>query len=478
MKLAILLIFTLYSVNALASNVFDELPASINSNARYVFYSHGFIVEGDNPTPQHPTWGTYDFPAILETLSELDAIIIAEHRAKNTDPFEHAKKLQHQVEHLIETGVPATNISLVGFSRGGFITAIASSYIANNDINYLILAACTSSLATQSDVILQGNIFSIYETSDTVGSCEKVVQHSGDKVTSFEEISISTGLEHGAFYRPIKAWVEPLNNWLEQKSEKVAYSIPRSELVELQEPISKRIYPLYIKLPRSYRSNKSQHYPVIYLTDAPYTFPIVSGATRFPMNSGTMEEAIIVGISYSKGSKGVSSRVRDFTPAQASDWKLETGGAKAHLRFIRKTLIPFVESNYRAAPEHRTYVGNSLGGLFGAYVLFTAPETFSGYVLGSPSVWFNDNELLAMNAQKPKNETKVYLSVGSLETPKFGEQQNMVRGARLLAEKINAVDSSHLILNFKTIEGASHAIAFPTTAIHGLDWIHANTNLH
>ncbi|MDO6561055.1 alpha/beta hydrolase family protein [Paraglaciecola chathamensis] len=67
-------------------------------------------------------------PAILETLSELDAIIIAEHRAKNTDPFEHAKKLQHQVEHLIEKGVPATNISLVGFSRGGFITAIASSY--------------------------------------------------------------------------------------------------------------------------------------------------------------------------------------------------------------------------------------------------------------------------------------------------------------------------------------------------------------
>ena len=85
MKLAILLIFTLYSVNALASNVFDELPASINSNARYVFYSHGLIVEGLDTTPEHPSWGTYDFPAILETFSKLDAFIIAEHRAKNTD---------------------------------------------------------------------------------------------------------------------------------------------------------------------------------------------------------------------------------------------------------------------------------------------------------------------------------------------------------------------------------------------------------
>tara|TARA_R110000744_G_scaffold157711_5_gene273639 strand:- start:400 stop:822 length:423 start_codon:yes stop_codon:yes gene_type:complete len=135
-------------------------------------------------------------------------------------------------------------------------------------------------------------------------------------------------------------------------------------------------------------------------------------------------------------------------------------------------VFPYIESNYRAHTKHRTYVGNSLGGLFGAYVLFTAPETFSGYVLGSPSVWFNDNELLAMNVQKPKNETKVYLSVGSLETPKFGEQQNMVRGARLLAEKINAGASENVKLNFKIIEGATHSTAFPTTSIQGLDWIY------
>nr|WP_254700791.1 alpha/beta hydrolase-fold protein [Paraglaciecola mesophila] len=259
-----------------------------------------------------------------------------------------------------------------------------------------------------------------------------------------------------------------------KKTEKFAYTIPRSEVVELEEPISKRVYPLFIKLPRSYRSHKSKHYPVIYLTDAPYSFPLVSGATRFPMNSSTMEEAIIVGISYAKGSKGAASRIRDFTPSKASDWKLETGGAKAHLSFIQDIVFPYMESNYRAHSKHRTYVGNSLGGLFGAYILITAPDTFSSYVLGSPSVWFNDNELLAMNVQRPKNETKVYLSVGSLETPKFGEQQDMVRGAQLLAEKIDAVDSSHLLLNFKIIDGASHATAFPTTSIQGLDWIYGN----
>ena len=472
MNLAILFIFVLYCVNAVASGVYNEVPVSIDPNARYVFYSHGLIVEGLDTTPEHPSWGTYDFPAILETFSKLDAFIIAEHRAKNTDPFEHAKKLQHQVQYLIKNGVSPSNITLVGFSRGGFITAITSSYLANSDINYVILAACTSSLATHNDVILQGNIFSIYETSDTVGSCKKVIQRSGDKVASFEEISISTGLAHGAFYRPYNAWVEPLKKWLDKEPEKVAYTIPRSEVVELEEPISKRVYPLFIKLPRSYRTNKSKHYPVIYLTDAPYSFPLVSGATRFPMNSGTMEEAIIAGISYSKGSKGASSRVRDFTPSKAKDWKLHTGEAKAHLTFIQDIVFPYIESNYRAAPEHRTYVGNSLGGLFGAYVLFTAPETFSAYVLGSPSVWFINHYLLSLSMQSPEHKTKVYLSVGSLESPEFGEREDMVKGAQLLADKITAGASENVKLNFKIIEGATHYTAFPTTSIQGLDWIY------
>ena len=249
------------------------------------------------------------------------------------------------------------------------------------------------------------------------------------------------------------------------------YQIPRSSVIELTEPETSRVYPVFIQLPKSYKKHPEKIYPVIYLTDAPYTFPIVAGATRFPMNSGNMQEAIIVAISYEKGSRGSNSRIRDYTPNKAQSWKKQTGNAQNHALFLKNTVLPFIQSNYRASSTQKTYIGNSLGGLFGATILFTMPDLFNNYIIGSPSVWFNSNAVLALEAHKPKVPIKVYISVGAKETLSFGEGQNMVEGAKQLTQKINALSSDNIELKSVVIEGASHATAFPTTAIQGLDWV-------
>lgn len=211
---------------------------------------------------------------------------------------------------------------------------------------------------------------------------------------------------------------------------------------------------------------------MIYLTDAHYSFPVVSGATRFPVNSGAMEPAIIVGVSYSKGSEGPSSRVRDFTPIKAEGWKYQTGGASGHATFIRTVVFSYIEKNYRASNERRTFVGNSLGGLLGAYILLTEPDMFSSYVIGSPSVWFESNFILSVPAKAPSGPISVYLSVGELETPSSGEQQDMLSGAKALNDKLLALKRKEMSLMFVTIPNATHETAFPTTAIQGLSWIY------
>ncbi|CCQ10649.1 IroE protein [Pseudoalteromonas luteoviolacea B = ATCC 29581] len=250
------------------------------------------------------------------------------------------------------------------------------------------------------------------------------------------------------------------------------YELPRSSVIEIAEKSSGRVYPLFIQLPPSYEANTDQTYPVIYLTDAHYSFPIVSGAMRFPMNNGVMQHAIIVAVSYEKGSAGASSRIRDYTPTSAKAWKQQTGNAQGHMAFIRETVMPFIESQYRASKTDRTFVGNSLGGLFGTYILFTEPDLFSSYILGSPSVWFDDRAILNTSFAKPQTKIKVYLSVGEYETPAFGEGQDMVAGAMQLRDKIAAYRSEYIEINFSIISGASHATAFPTTAIQGLDWVY------
>lgn len=200
----------------LASTIHSDFPASIDPDGIYVFYSHGAIVEGGDPKPKHPKWGIYDFPAIKRDLAGSGFEVIASHRPQKTDPAKYAKTLVGQVNKLLDAGIEPNRISLLGFSKGGYISALASSEI-DDAINVILLAACGKRVKNSPDIRLHGNFLSIYETSDSVGSCKKLADNSPGLV-SFEEISISTGLSHGAFYRPVEDWMKPVKDWIQAKA--------------------------------------------------------------------------------------------------------------------------------------------------------------------------------------------------------------------------------------------------------------------
>nr|WP_269468650.1 alpha/beta hydrolase-fold protein [Alteromonas sp. ASW11-130] len=249
------------------------------------------------------------------------------------------------------------------------------------------------------------------------------------------------------------------------------FEIPRSHIIEIKDPDSYRVYPLFIKLPRSYDNRKDKSYPVIYLTDAWYSFQIVSGATRFPMNTGKMQEAIIVGISYSRGARGSASRIRDYTHTEDPSWKFQTGKANQHISFIEKSVFPFIEKKYRVNGS-RTFVGNSLGGLLGAYILFTKPDMFNNYVLGSPSVWYKDNDILKIKTEPNLNKHKVFIAVGANETIELDSpHHDMVKGAKKLESKLVGGLFPNTEVKLLVIQEANHETAFPTTAIQGLYWL-------
>ncbi len=86
--------------------------------------------------------------------------------------------------------------------------------------------------------------------------------------------------------------------------------------------------------------------------------------------------------------------------------------------------------------------------------------------------------LLQQPVVKSNRNKRIFISVGERETPDFGEGQNMVAAAERLAEKLQSLSktskesaSSPYQIHFSVIRGASHATAFPTAAIQGLDWL-------
>jgi len=251
-----------------------------------------------------------------------------------------------------------------------------------------------------------------------------------------------------------------------------AFEIPRSDTVELADKSNGRIYPLYIKLPKSYKNNPDKVYPVIYTMDGSYSFQIISGATRYPMNAGFMREAIIVAIGYAKGESGMASRIRDFTPVYAKSWRRETGQAKAHMEFINSAVFGYIENEYRASNTDRTFVGNSLGGLLGAYIIYNQADMFASYIIGSPSMWFNNHYLLSQAVGVINKPIKVYISVGALERPEHASRYDMVAGAKSLADILTRGKADKVTVKLSVVDGAHHDTAFPTAAIQGLDWIY------
>jgi hypothetical protein len=197
-----------------AVELYTQFPSVIHADETYVIYSHGLIVEGDDPTPTSAKYGVYEFPGIKQALFEGGGFnLIAVQRPKNVEFDSHVSTLESWVRRLLDAGVKPSRITLVGFSRGGQLTAFASGHLASKGINTAILAICSEGdFGVDPPLALGGNFLSIYETSDTLGSCAKLAQRS--HLASFKEVSIWTGRGHGAFFQPLPEWLRPLKEWI------------------------------------------------------------------------------------------------------------------------------------------------------------------------------------------------------------------------------------------------------------------------
>lgn len=257
-----------------------------------------------------------------------------------------------------------------------------------------------------------------------------------------------------------------------------AFVIPNSSKHKIVSQILGRTYEVYVKTPRGYddEENSDRAYPVIYLNDGPYTFQVASGSTHLPMNSERFDQAILVGISFAEGEPGMHSRVRDFTPALDASWETyETGGAPSYLRFLEEEVIAFVEKEFRADPNQRTLSGQSLGGSFGAWVLFERPDIFANYILTSPSLWFKNRLIFDLEAAYAEKEddldATVYFAVGGRETMGDGMTHPMVSQLVEFTDLLRSRCYPNLRLKTEIIPDAIHETTFPQGFMRGTQWL-------
>lgn len=267
------------------------------------------------------------------------------------------------------------------------------------------------------------------------------------------------------------------------------YVLEGTEVQSIRARALGRDYELYVSLPASYGQTQ-RRYPVVFVTDAPYAFPLLRSIGRRVSDQGErLEDFILIGLSYAKGDDPVRSRNRDYTPTDIVAKKTRNAGqgdgpygqAEPYRRFIADEVFPFVARTYRADMNRKVYIGHSYGGLLGIHMLLTAPTMFDRYVLGSPSLWFDKQSMFdaerAYAASRKDIPAKVLMLVGSFETvprrpsgPRFNTRNDLVRDAQAFEKQLKSHRYPGLTVRSEVVADEDHLTVFPAIATRGLLW--------
>jgi predicted alpha/beta superfamily hydrolase len=227
----------------------------------------------------------------------------------------------------------------------------------------------------------------------------------------------------------------------------------------------------------------------LYVLDADLCFGGVVETTRLMHQLyGELPPILVVGIAYGGDDPMLQSQLRnrDFTPTSTAEYEgmiaqmgsplpegRRLGGAGAFLAFLREEVQPFVQTKFGVGGDDAILFGSSLGGLFALWAFLTAPGAFAGTIAVSPSIWWDDEMLFAVERGMDAADIKagLFLAVGEQE-----ESPNIPMLARF--KLVSNVDRMHaalaaraypsLRLASETIAGESHTSVIVPALTRGL----------
>lgn len=241
----------------------------------------------------------------------------------------------------------------------------------------------------------------------------------------------------------------------------------------------------------------------LYVVDGDLVFGVAAELARVLMAVEAFPPLHVVGIGYDAGYQDfLKRRTADLTPplgaegvaalgALAATIGVEhNGGADAFLAFLVEVLRPELAARHpQTAGGEQVLFGHSLGGLFAAHALLTAPDAFDGFIVSSPSLWWDGFSILqklpafAARLQALARRPAVFVDVGGHEQdlptsvpPGFPvtleEAQAQIRNARMVdaardfAEAVARAGIERL--RHVAFAEEDHTSVAPPAVLHGL----------
>ncbi|MCB4771679.1 alpha/beta hydrolase [Ancylobacter sp. Lp-2] len=240
-------------------------------------------------------------------------------------------------------------------------------------------------------------------------------------------------------------------------------------------------YRIFLALPKG--PAPPAGFPVLYLLDANASFATLVEAQRRggerPAGTG-IGPTVLVGIGHA--ADGLYDRTRrtfDYTAGPSQEAPAvagatagrATGGRDAFLAFLRGEVRRAVAARVPVDAGRQTLVGHSLAGRFVLDVFGRDSTAFAAYVAISPSIWWDEEELLD-GLSAPGGAPRLSIVVGEWEQqlapwlaarPGAAEiaerraRRAMVDRAAAFAERARAVLGEEGRVQFECLPGEDHA---------------------
>lgn len=271
------------------------------------------------------------------------------------------------------------------------------------------------------------------------------------------------------------------------------YAFTNSFVHQLPDPVSGRAYEVWVDLPPGVKasdlaSGAAAPMPAVFVTDAPYAFPLVRALRhRVGQRGQNIADFVVVGLGGPADESATDMRNRDYTPSnpqlrppgQRGDLggRLYGGGA-AYLRYVADVVMPAVTTRYHLDPKRRVILGHSYGALLASQILFERPELFSHYVLGSPSFWFDQKVMFEREAAYARTHrdlaANVFQYVGAFEAiapgPRYNSRVDMVADMRRFQSLLKQRRYPSLRIESHVLAGDDHLTVAPAGATAALLW--------
>lgn len=209
-----------------------------------------------------------------------------------------------------------------------------------------------------------------------------------------------------SFIHLLAIWFIPLALWAQDDVLNVPPSIQKIYDIDTIDYTFEHPYRIFIAKPKQ---SANQHLLVI-----------LDGNAHFPIAlqhiNPTKSLPYIIGIGYpTQQNYAIAERERDYTFA-ANTTTQHGGQAQSFLQHLQHDIFPDIQRRYPISTAHKTFFGHSHGGLFGLYILTKQPQLFDYYVIVSPSLWWNNGQLLQqMNFSAIPSQTQILLTLGEYE---------------------------------------------------------------